>query len=145
MRGLRNNNPLNIRNGYSRWVGKAKQQTDPAFVCFMNKSMGYRAAWKIFYSYMLRFRDNGEQFNLVNILNRWAPPNENNTNEYVRTIIRLTDFKITGKQNLPAPDTKEGRLILTEIIAAMTCVENGITMDQVPREDILRGWFLAFT
>lgn len=144
MRGLRNNNPLNIRNGYSRWEGKAKKQTDPEFVCFLNKAMGYRAAWKILHSYMLRFRDRGQQFCLNNIIARWAPPGENNTSEYVRSVIRLTGYKICGQQNLPAPDTKEGRRVLTEIIAAMTCVENGITMDEVPRDDIDKGWLLAF-
>ena len=144
MRGLRNNNPLNIRNGYSRWEGKSNQQTDPDFVCFINKAMGYRAAWKLLYSYMLRFRHAGKQFNLANIIARWAPPGENNTSAYVRSIVRLTNYKIGGQQNLPAPDTKEGRLVLTEIIAAMTCVENGITMDEVPRADIDKGWLLAF-
>ena len=144
MRGLRNNNPLNIRNGYSRWEGKAKEQTDPAFVCFTNMAMGYRAAWKLFYSYMLRFRDKGQQFCLNNIIARWAPPSENNPSEYVRSIIRLTNYKICGQQNLPAPDTKEGRLVLTEIISAMTCVENGISMDQVDRASIEKGWHLAF-
>jgi hypothetical protein len=34
--------------------------------------------------------------------------------------------------------------VLTEIIAAMTCVENGISMDQVDRASIERGWQLAF-
>ena len=144
MRGLRNNNPLNIRNGYSRWEGKANKQTDSEFVCFINKAMGYRAAWKLFYSYMLRFRNNGQQFCLNNIIARWAPPTENNTSEYVRSVIRLTGYNICGQQNLPAPDTKEGRRVLTEIIAAMTCVENGITMDKVPRDDIDKGWLLAF-
>ena len=43
-RGFRNNNPLNIRHGISRWVGRAKVQNDPDFVTFTSISMGYRAA-----------------------------------------------------------------------------------------------------
>ena len=45
-RGFRNNNPLNIRHGVSRWVGRAKEQNDPDFVTFTSMPMGYRAAWK---------------------------------------------------------------------------------------------------
>lgn len=144
MRGLRNNNPLNIRHGYSRWTGRAKNQTDPDFVCFITLSMGYRAAWKLLYSYMLRLRAKDERYTLANILNRWAPPTENDTQAYLWNVIKLTGYKIGGQQNLPAPDTCQGKAIFKEIIAAMTCVENGITPDQVSMPDIEKGWELAF-
>ena len=36
-RGMRNNNPLNIRHGKSRWVGMAEQQSDRAFVQFTER------------------------------------------------------------------------------------------------------------
>ena len=38
-RGLRNNNPLNIRHSADRWRGVRKEQTDPSFVQF--ESMAY--------------------------------------------------------------------------------------------------------
>ena len=46
-RGLRNNNPLNIRHSASRWQGARVEQTDKAFVQFTSLAMGYRAAWRI--------------------------------------------------------------------------------------------------
>lgn len=144
-RGLRNNNPLNIRNGYSRWEGKANKQTDPYFVCFMTKAMGYRAAWKIMYSYLLRMQAAGMAYTLRNIITRWAPPVENDTETYIRTVVGLMPFRLESDQPLPPPHLKEGKLVMSEVMAAMTCVENGITMDEVPREEIERGWQLAFT
>ena len=54
-RGLRNNNPLNIRRSADRWEGARVEQTDPAFVQFENMSYGYRAAWKTLESYWKHF------------------------------------------------------------------------------------------
>lgn len=43
-RGIRNDNPLNIRHGKSQWVGMREKQTDKAFVQFKSRVYGY---WKI--------------------------------------------------------------------------------------------------
>ena len=45
-RGLRNNNPLNIRHSKDKWQGTATTQTDTAFVQLKSMAYGYRAAWK---------------------------------------------------------------------------------------------------
>ena len=50
-RGFRNNNPLNIRKGISRWQGRTIMQDDPDFVTFIDMNMGYRAAWKLMDTY----------------------------------------------------------------------------------------------
>lgn len=42
-RGLRNNNPGNIRTTKDRWQGLRPQQTDPAFFQFTEMRYGYRA------------------------------------------------------------------------------------------------------
>ena len=44
-RGIRNNNPLNIRHSSDRWEGAREEQTDSAFVQFQTMAYGYRAAW----------------------------------------------------------------------------------------------------
>ena len=41
-RGLRNNNPLNIRHGQSKWQGTHPEKTDKDFVCYMSKAYGYQ-------------------------------------------------------------------------------------------------------
>ena len=145
MRGLRNNNPLNIRNGESRWKGMEERDDEKEFVCFLSMSMGYRAAWILLRNYHQRLLNVGKSYTLGNIIERWAPPEDNNdTHGYVRRVLRLCAGKVAGKQPLPLPNTPEGKPIFTEIIAAMTCVEIGIGMDAVDRASIERGWELAF-
>ena len=43
-----------------------------------------------------------------------------------------------------ADGRREGHKIFAKILAAMTCVECGIKMDEVDRESIEEGWKLAF-
>ena len=143
-RGFRNNNPLNIRKGISRWQGRTIMQDDPDFVTFIDMNMGYRAAWKLMDTYRLRLRQEGKSYTLENIIHRWAPPEDgNDTTAYLRTVIRLLDYKVGGREVLPSPTCKEGHKIFTRILAAMTCVECGITMKEVDRVSIEEGWRLA--
>ena len=144
-RGIRNNNPLNIRHGKSRWEGRTKVQTDAEFVTFVSMAYGYRAAWKLMETYRLRLMQAGKSYTLENIIHRWAPPEDgNDTREYLRTVIRLLDYKVAGRQPLPSPTSKEGHRVFTRILMAMTCVECGIRMDEVDRESIEQGWRMAF-
>ena len=142
-RGLRNNNPLNIRHGHSQWQGRAEAQTDREFVCFMTMGMGYRAAWKILQTYYESLPKMGKIFCLYQIIHRWAPPEDNNdTSAYLHQVIKLTGR--AGMQLLPEPKTAEGYRVLLPIIVAMTCVENGIKPEEVPVAAIEQGWKLAF-
>ena len=142
-RGLRNNNPLNIRHGQSKWQGTHPNMNDKEFVCYMTKAYGYRAAWKIFQTYYNQFQKWGEPFCLRNIISRWAPPSDgNNTEGYIRRVSKLS--KIAGYQRLPAPDSEEGYYYLNKVMIAMTCVENGIEPEEVPVHQILKGYQLAF-
>ena len=139
-RGIRNNNPLNIRRGTSRWVGRRAQVTDKEFEEFTTMAFGYRAAWKLMDTYRLRLMQAGKSFTLENIIHRWAPPEDgNDTTAYIRTVIRLLDYKVAGRQPLPAPLSKEGHTIFARILAAMTCVECGITMKEVDVKSIEEG------
>ena len=55
-RGIRNNNPLNIRHSADRWLGMREEQEDKSFVQFKSMAYGYRAAWRILQTYYERFR-----------------------------------------------------------------------------------------
>ena len=142
MRGLRNNNPLNIRHSADRWQGARKKQTDPSFVQFKTMAYGYRAAWRTLQTYYERFCMQSKPFTVRNIISRWAPPTENDTEAYIRTILRLSG--IGGKENLlpPANASSYGRL--SKLIGSMTVMENGIRMNQVDEEAIAEGYRLAF-
>lgn len=144
-RGLRNNNPLNIRRSNNNWMGRRTTVTDKDFEEFVSMPFGYRAAWKLLESYRLRFINEGKPFTLNNIVHRWAPPEDgNNTREYIHSVIRLTDYKTPGERPLPAPCSPAGYNVLCSILAAMTCVECGISMNQVDKISIRNGWDLAF-
>ena len=78
-RGIRNNNPLNIRHSADRWQGAREVQTDKSFVQFESMAYGYRAVWKTLQSYYNRFCQQSKPFSVQNIISRWAPPSENDT------------------------------------------------------------------
>jgi hypothetical protein len=142
-RGLRNNNPLNIRHGKSKWQGRSKEQNDREFVCFLTKGMGYRAGWKILQTYYDTFLRLGKTFCLYNIIHRWAPPEDNNdTARYLHTVLKYTH--LGGMQPLPEPCSEDGYRVLHNVIIAMTCVECGIKPEEVPVSAILQGYQLAF-
>lgn len=144
-RGLRNNNPLNIRHSADRWQGARIAQTDKAFVQFTSMAYGYRAVWKILDTYCLTFKRERKAYNVRNIIGRWAPPTENDTDAYVRAVVKLSG--LGGNENMPRPKhywNFEEVDKLVRLIRAMVCVENGIKWEKVDTKDIWKGYDLAF-
>lgn len=80
-RGIRNNNPGNIRHG-DPWKGLAPEQPDSAFCTFVSADYGFRAAAKIIVRYQAAY---GAK-TIRSIITRWAPPNENDTLAYVAAV-----------------------------------------------------------
>ena len=79
---FRNRNPLNIRATNIDWVGKTG--SNKGFEVFSNSEYGYRAAAKNLYKY-------NEKDNLKSVrelVTKWAPPSENNTNSYVDKVAK---------------------------------------------------------
>ena len=140
-RGIRNNNPLNIRKG-NQWKGERKVQTDKAFEEFETMAYGYRAAWKTLESYWKHFYRMGQPFNVTIIIHRWAPPTENDTQNYIRTVLRLTG--LGGKENLPQPSRGVDIAKLERLLTAMTTMECGTPYAQVDTQAIREGFDLAF-
>ena len=141
-RGIRNNNPLNIRHSADRWEGACIHQTDRSFVQFESMAYGYRAAWKVLEAYWKRFLRERIPFNVNNIIGRWAPPAENDTQTYIRTVLKLSG--LGGNENLPQPSRRVDTERLVALLAAMTVVECGIAMGEVDKQAIRKGARLAF-
>ena len=141
-RGIRNNNPLNIRHSSDRWEGARAEQTDRSFVQFTTMAYGYRAAWKVLESYWKHFKEQREHFTVGNIIRRWAPPSENDTETYIRTILMLTG--LGGKELLPRPHAGIALDKLAKLLKAMTVMECGIRADEVDELAIWEGYDLAF-
>ena len=141
-RGIRNNNPLNIRHSADRWEGARIEQTDKSFVQFQTMAYGYRAAWKVLESYWKHFKRQRQPFTVAHIIARWAPPSENHTDAYVSTVLKLTS--LGGKENLPRPFMGIAIDKLVRLFAAMTTMECGIPYEKVDVQAILDGYDLAF-
>ena len=141
-RGLRNNNPLNIRHSADRWEGARIEQTDRSFVQFKSMAYGYRAAWKTLESYWKHFKRLRQPFTVQNIVHRWAPPSENHTEAYVRTVLNLTS--LGGHENLPRPFMGIAIDKLVRLLAAMTTMECGVPYKEVDVQAIWDGYELAF-
>ena len=123
-RGMRNNNPGNLRIGSSPWKGKipVAQNQDGAFEQFEAYVWGIRAM-------ILNLRNyfNGG-FNTINkIIYKWAPPGDNNnTPAYVATVSNQTGFG-------PDQVLEFNQDTLKKLVRAMAYVENGrdaVTPDQ---------------
>lgn len=77
-RGIRNNNPLNIRIG-NTWLGERDNPSDPEFEEFTSIELGYRAAFCILRRYIRRYKKN----TVASIISTWAPASENATQKYI--------------------------------------------------------------
>lgn len=112
-RGLRNHNPLNIRVG-NNWMGEISPGRERQFEVFANDAYGLRAGFIIIRKYINSYRCN----TLRKIITRWAPPGENNTDNYIN---------IVAKRSQLNPDE---RLVFTDqwrmcrLVKAMVFVES---------------------
>ena len=124
-RGIRNDNPLNIRHGKSQWVGMRKVQTDKAFVQFTERRYGYRAAFVLLRNYI------GRGVNTIGkIIARWAPPgDENNTQAYIRFVSSTSG--IDASRVLRFEDKDD----LVEIVRSMAQMESGFIEEKALIEE----------
>ena len=83
-RGIRNNNPGNIRHG-DKWDGLAAVQSDTSFCVFQTPEYGIRAMARVLMNYQRRY---GIE-TVRGIINRWAPPVENDTDAYVDHVAQV--------------------------------------------------------
>ena len=87
-RGIRNNNPGNIRLSKDKWQGLAPSQTDKEFFVFQNPVYGIRAIARL----LIKYQDDNRLVTIRGIVGRWAPALENNTDAYVKRVAERTGF-----------------------------------------------------
>jgi len=134
-RGIRNNNPLNIRRtAKDQWQGLRAQQTDASFCQFESLEFGWRAA---FYLLTRTYYHKYRLFTIRAIINKWAPPNENLTATYIQNVCQLA--KIGPDEPIGIPSDQPARWMAVGI--AMAIQENGI--ESLDYFAMLRGWGLA--
>lgn len=128
-RGIRNNNPANIRRGCN-WKGLAKVQPDKDFCKFTTMTWGVRALLITLRTYVVKHN----LHTVREIITRWAPPEDgNNTEKYIEFVekaVRNIDTPII--LTLQAMDFKEefqhSECILYLIAKAMCKIESGYNL-----------------
>lgn len=85
-RGLRNNNPGNIRKSGDDWQGLSPRHDDGEFFIFKNPFWGLRALARILINYGRRH----DITTLRGIIERYAPSNENDTEAYIAAVSKRT-------------------------------------------------------
>lgn len=123
-RGIRNNNPLNIRKG-SDWKGERADQQDKAFEEFTSMEYGIRAGFIILRKYMTGYNGLTQKFNTIEkMISRWAPAVENNTVAYISQVSKMTGIPATLKISFAQ------RSFMVAIVDAMIFVECGQHVDK---------------
>ena len=147
-RGIRNNNPLNIRRSSARWTGLIEPGTDKALtsgrlssgsadskqasVCthydaefcqFESMKYGFRAAFKLLFSY---YNKHGLH-DVMSIIKRWAPDEDNNnTKVYGKFVINYMmgagAYEANTRMIMPKPE--EGPYTWKLLVKAMAEMES---------------------
>ncbi len=115
-RGLRNNNPGNLELNGSTWQGLSSVQTDGRFCQFTEIVYGCRALIKTLITYVRKRKCR----TIRDIINRWAPSNENNTESYIKYVSKY----VNQDPNMGLPFKQRPHLFL-EIARAIANYENG--------------------
>ena len=115
-RGLRNNNPGNIRNSNDLFLGEIRPSTDRSFKQFETMPYGYRAMFICLATYFNKYgRDTIDK-----IIKAWAPPSENDTEKYIATVESFTGINRYHRLTM-----NDGKAYIS-IVAAMSRMENGV-------------------
>ena len=116
-RGVRNANPGNLKWG-EPWQGLVdrKLATDGTFCQFESPTYGIRAMVRVLDTY----RDRYDLCTVRDIIDRWAPPQENATNIYAEFV--ASRLGVTTGEYI---DTADGN-VMRHLVAAIIRFENGV-------------------
>ena len=114
-RGIRNNNPGNIKKTNDRWLGLARVQDDETFFIFENKYYGIRALMKL----LINYKKLHGLTTVNEVINRYAPTSENDTHDYLISVFQYTSIPSNKEIDL------ENKEILFKLTKAIINHENG--------------------
>jgi hypothetical protein len=120
-RSIRNNNPGNIRVG-DPWRGLAtrgemtpEQKAEKAFCVFVAPKWGFRAMAVV----LMAYQDRHNLMSIGAMIDRWAPPNENNTAGYIARV--GADLGIGRDTPVDVQDWR----VMRPLVEAIARVESG--------------------
>lgn len=129
-RGIRNNNPGNIRKGI-KWLGRVEPGKDVSFIEFQSMPYGIRAL----YIDLINKHKSGLK-TVRDIIYRYAPPSENLTDAYVASVAK--------EVGIPANAIFEPKAsTFKKFAAAVARHENGKDANLITTADWSSGWLMA--
>lgn len=128
-RGIRNNNPLNIRIG-NVWLGEVSNPTDPEFEQFVTMVYGIRAGFVL----LRRYINHYHRYTVPEIISAWAPSSENNTLAYIDRVCQISGIMVDDMLNY------YNSTQMCRLVDAMIMVECGRHVDM---KLIEKGYHLA--
>lgn len=131
-RGERNNNPFNLKKSEIKWQGKLESGTDPIFEQFVSPLMGLRAGFK---NLLQQEREGNNTVYLI--ISKYAPPGENNTNQYIKSVCQHLNVNPDDKLDLDGYETlyslgcaiilhENGRIIYQDIVINQAMLLAGV-------------------
>jgi len=129
-RGIRNNNPGNVRLG-APWDGLAPHQTDGAFCQFVDPEHGIRAIAKLLISY----QDVHGLHTVRGMIGRWAPATENDTRGYAQFVAQRCGVGLDDTVSI------HNLAFAAKMIPAMIAME--CAGYAYPADVVIRGLILA--
>lgn len=125
-RGIRNKNPGNLEKTVILWDGEVRPGKDERFCEFETMAFGCRALIKTLRTYVEK-----RGLNTVRqIIHRWAPSNENNTEAYVRSVASAIRHDADEPLRFAADP-----LLYLDIAKAIARHENGADAEQISDDD----------
>lgn len=128
-RGIRNNNPLNIRIG-NTWLGEVQEPTDPSFEQFCSMEYGIRAGMILLRRYIRHYK----RTTIPQVIAAWAPATENDVQRYIDVVCQLS--AISPEDQLDYFNEEQ----MVRLVDAMAFHECG---QHVPEDKIRKGYRLA--
>lgn len=117
-RGIRNNNPLNIRIG-NVWLGEVAQPTDRDFEQFVSMKYGLRAAFVLLRRYIRHYK----RKTIGEIISAWAPASENATDIYIKQVALLMNISPTLELSY------NDKSLMCRLVKSMAKIETGEVLD----------------
>jgi hypothetical protein len=127
-RGLRNNNPLNLKKTAIKWQNEVVNTLDSVFESFGTLAGGLRAGIR-----NARTQYNRGNNTIAKLIYVWAPPSENNTANYIKQVVKATGIQ-AGQ-----PFAWSDRETVAQIIYAISLHENGPIAAKYTTLDFVRN------
>ncbi len=139
-RGIRNNNPGNIRRSADKWQGLAAEQLDKDFFIFQEMPYGIRAMARL----LINYQDKKGLNSIAEIISTYAPSKENNTRAYVNHVAAYVADKLGGKIDSITKINTHDYDTLRALLEGMIQVENGGKWeDYITESQMVKGLLLA--